>query len=338
MSEKTKKRINRLSFWQNVITALILADSVFLFFVIEQHWKNSTVIPLVKQEVAPVFISPYIFLKLEAKSAAVFDGKQNRFLYEYNSRKQLPLASLTKIMTAITALSLVSASTTIPFDSSFIGHEEVSGINAKETFSLHDLLKLMLVRSSNDSAFAIASVVGSLTENTNDLAVGRKRFVSEMNKIAKKIGVRETYFVNSTGLDENGDIAGSYGSAQDIVKLMDFAVQNFGEIFKSTTEERIDIYSSSTVHHVVNSNKSIRNLPGLVGSKTGYTDLAGGNLAITYMFATDTPITVVVLGSSKNGRFTDIEMLASTPKAYFMAENEAILKQRLSALSDATLQ
>src|SRR3989344_4377147 len=101
-------------------------------------------------------------LALEAKAVSVYDATFGRTLYAREQDTVLPLASLTKIMTAITALSLVPETTLIPLESVFLSPEGDSGLKTGDKWVLRDLLQFTLIESSNDGAFAIGSAIGSI--------------------------------------------------------------------------------------------------------------------------------------------------------------------------------
>ena len=131
-----------------------------------------------------------------------------------------------------------------------------------------------------------------------------------MNEMAKEIGLTQTYFINPTGLDTNDTVSGGYGSAHDVAKLLEYAVIHTPEIIDSTRYARINFASLSDINHTAtNTNSSINAVPGLIASKTGFTDLAGGNLVIAFDAGMNRPIIITVLGSTQNGRFEDIEKL-----------------------------
>jgi len=122
----------------------------------------------------------------------------------------------------------------------------------------------------------------------------------------------QTYFINPTGLDTNKTISGGYGSARDAAKLLEYAVINMPDIIESTRHTAINFESLSDINHrATNTNSSIDTLPGLIASKTGYTDLAGGNLVIAFDAGINRPIIISVLGSTQSGRFEDIEKLVN---------------------------
>lgn len=250
-------------------------------------------------------------ISLEAKTAFVWDVNDKNALYALNEEAQLPLASLTKLMTAITAIDILPESAVITIDNKSLVKEGDSGLYANEKWSFKDLISFTLVVSSNDGANALANVAGLLKngfpsrEEDNE-----KTFVKKMNEKAKELGLNQTYFINPTGLDANKDIGGGYGSARDAAKLMEHIIINAPDIVEDTRRGEIRFVSLSKIGHTAtNTNLSADSIPGLIASKTGYTNLADGNLVIAFDAGFNRPIIISVLGSTAEGRFRDIEKL-----------------------------
>jgi D-alanyl-D-alanine carboxypeptidase len=127
-----------------------------------------------------------------------------------------------------------------------------------------------------------------------------------MNAKAHSLGLSQTYFLNVTGLDINSTISGGYGSAKDMAKLFTYAVKTYPDVFEATSYPQISVSSiGKTKYQVDNTDTIVGQIPGLIASKTGYTDLALGNLAILFDAGLMHPIAIVVLGSTEEGRFTD---------------------------------
>jgi D-alanyl-D-alanine carboxypeptidase len=267
--------------------------------------------------VPPDESNPYDFVNILGKSAVVYDVDEDKFLYEKNSEKVLPLASVTKLMTALVVYDSVDENKNIAIDPFALDTEGDSGLFANETWRVKDLMDFTLVTSSNDGADALAVAVGS-TFFGNE----KKRpyeavdyFVKKMNKKAKDIGMNNTKFSNPTGLDEPEE--GGMGTAKDISKLLTFIWTNKPEILSKTAMHELDFLSEDGfLHHAENTNKYVNVIPGLLGGKTGFTDLAGGNLAVVYDAGMNHPIVVVVLGSTLDGRFSDVKNLIDATYSY----------------------
>lgn len=254
-------------------------------------------------------------LNLEAKSIYVFDVVKNEVIFKKNEFAQLPLASLTKLMTAITATELVPENSKITIRKEFLKEEGDTGLLADESWKLRDLLDFSLMVSSNDGARSIASVIGAMDLKTDNYDLGRKDFIEKMNEKAKELGLKQTYFVNESGLDD-GAISGGYGSAIDVSSLMKYILENHPEILEATKYQTLDIPSFDKMHTATNTNIGVDQIPGILASKTGYTELAGGNLAVAFDSSIGRPIIVVVLGSTVDGRFEDVAKLVKATQTY----------------------
>ena len=298
---------------------LIVFDGVFVLLIMIMIFAiySSSNVQVVKEVPKPgkISINPFDSLKLEARAAYVFDVSKNEAIFKKNEFAQLPLASVTKLMMALTATDLLPEDSKITIRNEFIQEEGDSGLFVNESWRLKDLLDFSLLVSSNDGARSIASVVGAFDIKSEDYNLGRKDFIMKMNDRAQILGLKEMYFTNESGLDE-GSVSGGYGSAIDVEKLMQYILQNKPEILETTKYESVDINSLSRKHTAKNTNIVADQIPGLLASKTGYTDLAGGNLAVAFDSSIGRPIIVVVLGSSLDGRFEDVNKLVKASLEY----------------------
>lgn len=244
------------------------------------------------------------------KSALVKDINTGEILYSKNSDVPLPIASITKVMTAIVfAENMQQEKITVSEEDILVYGRSL--LYPGEKFEAKDLLDFTLISSSNDGASSIAS------NAFNSYDYPKERFVEEMNKTAKKIGMSKTYFNNETGLDINY-IAGAHGSADDVSIMFEYALKNHPNLIESTKEKYLEIKSDiGLIHQATNTNKVINKLPNIIASKTGYTELAGGNLAVIIDPGLNRPISIVVLGSTREARFSDVELLAQKAIEYF---------------------
>lgn len=256
-------------------------------------------------------VDPFENISIAGQSAIVLDVKTGKVLYEKNSDVVRPLASITKIMTAVTALDLLPNYTVITINKEFLKEEGDSGFYRDEKWKLRDLLDYSLVTSSNDGAAAIASAAGAVESGTTDINIGREEFITKMNAKAQSIGIPNARFLNETGLDLPDGQSGGYASARDVAKLFSYALSKRPEIFEATRYKNTSVTSLDKIaHKATNTNESIDDLPGVIGSKTGYTALAGGNLAIIFDPGLARPVVIVVLDSTTEGRFSDVTLLA----------------------------
>ncbi len=256
---------------------------------------------------------PYERLQLDARSVYVWDSQTGKKLYGKNEYEVLPLASVTKMMMALVAVELLPPNTEISIAPVDLLEEGDTGLLVGEKWALSDLLRFTLVASSNDGASAIASVAGAALmgdASSTDPFANKRLFIKRMNEKAESIGLLNTKFSNESGLDIDSVTAGAYGSARDMARLFEYISRKHPELFTATTYSKIDVRSdSNVVHHVPNTNAGVEEVTGLIGSKTGYTDLAGGNLVVVVDIGVSHPVVIAVLGSTRDGRFTDVNKL-----------------------------
>ena len=132
------------------------------------------------------------------------------------------------------------------------------------------------------------------------------------------LDLSQTYAINGSGLDVNSTISGGYGSARDLSRLAGALVTQAPTIAEATTQNSAEAISDDgTIIRVKNTDPMVTTIPGLLLSKTGYTDLAGGNLALVFDSGIEHPIAVIILGSSEKARFTDGMALVDATLAHF---------------------
>lgn len=258
-------------------------------------------------------------LILAGRSAVVFDVVHGTHIYAHNADEQQPLASLTKLMTALVAYETLAQEQKVQVSTSALEADGDSGLRQDEAWTLNELLDFTLVTSSNDGAQAIAAVAGAQLDSTSELeSFQRLAFVQKMNERARALGLTNMYFVNASGLDLGTTASGSYGTAHEVAKLLAHIITHHPDLLAST-RDLSDSYQSldGIVHEARNTNVRVGNIPGLIASKTGFTDLAGGNLAVAFDVSVDHPVVVVVLGSTFEERFVDTERLVEATREYF---------------------
>ena len=248
-------------------------------------------------------ISPFEHVSIEAQAAYVYDLTAEKILFSKNERSQLPLASLTKLMTALVASELISVDSIVTIEKESIAINGDNGFHTGERWKFKDLLDYTLLVSSNDGANAIAVAAGAFIHNQDN-------FVDQMNQTAASLGLTQTYFINESGLDKSPLVGGGYGSARDTASLLAYIISIHPKLLEATAYETLNFVSEDQyIYNATNTNSAVGNIPGLVASKTGFTELAGGNLAIVFDAGINRPVVAVVLGSSFEGRFRDIEKL-----------------------------
>lgn len=232
-------------------------------------------------------------MAVTAKAYIVYDVTSGHIIAEHNSHAPYPLASITKVMTALTALHVASSTTPISINKYAITDGLDLGLKHKQVWKLDALLMYTLVFSSNDGAEAIA-----------DGLLGRSLFVREMNEYARSLGL-SLVFTQPAGLDV-GDELGGKGSAYDVARMVALARMIMPEVLDATTKKRVSVPSSTgQVIGIPNTNQHVNEFVGIEASKTGFTDSAGGNLVLSVDVLLGHPVIIVVLGSTKEDRFTD---------------------------------
>ena len=201
-----------------------------------------------------------------AESMIAIEVSSGRILYEKDKDKKLPIASTTKILTAIVAIENGG-----DLDKKYAIPKEAVGIEGsslylkeKEIFSLRDLLYGLMLRSGNDAAVAIAIIVSGSING----------FLKLMNSYCEKLNLENSHFETVNGLHSDGH----YSSAYDLAKITAYALKNetFAEIVK-TKEKVIEttINNNKKESLLKNKNKLLRMIDGADGVKTGYTKKAG---------------------------------------------------------------
>ncbi len=254
-------------------------------------------------------------LNIEADSVVVLDINKDEVIFERNSTKSRPLASITKVMTMVVALENAEPSSPILIDTySFIhGSGELL---LYDSLTLEDLAKISMITSSNEASYAIASAVGSIMTGLPH-EDGERFFVSEMNRKARSLGLGQTFFNNSTGLDVNESTGGGYSSARDVADLMLYALHHHpGTLYYTRHETSEETSLNNFGYRFSNTNPTVSKIDGILASKTGYTRLAGGNLAVVVNADFNYPVIIVVMGSSREGRFEDVGKLLEATKKY----------------------
>ncbi len=251
--------------------------------------------------------SIYVFAQdtfdVECKSAILIDAKSGKVMYEKNIHEKLPPASITKIMLLLLSMESLENErislddeVVITQNASSMGGSQVY-LEAGETNTVEELLKAICVRSANDAAVALGEHIAGTEE----------MFVKMMNEKAKELNMKNTNFMNITGLpDEN-----HYTSAYDI-SIMSAELLKYSQIHKWLTLWMASIMvgkDNDVKQQLVNTNKLIRFYKGANGIKTGYTSKAGHCLSASAQRGNLSLISVVLGCRSSNIRFNESRKL-----------------------------
>ncbi|OGG54394.1 hypothetical protein A3D62_00495 [Candidatus Kaiserbacteria bacterium RIFCSPHIGHO2_02_FULL_49_11] len=284
---------------------------MLLFFVVGSDLRSAPAktTPLVESTGS---VDPFEQITLNAQATYVYDAAENSVYFAKNEEVQMPLASLTKIMTALVASEFLSDNETITITADAIAKNGDTGLKRGERWRFKDLLDYTLLVSSNDGASAVAAAADALSRNPAEGTSPGTSFVLRMNERASALGLTQTYFINESGLDTNKSVGGGYGSARDVGLLLAHVISNYPNLLEATTHDSLQFVSENQfTYKATNTNLAAGKIPGLIASKTGYTELAGGNLTVAFDAGINHPVIIVVLGSSYDGRFSDIEKLVA---------------------------
>ena len=251
----------------------------------------------------PINVSAATNLQVKAKSAVLMDVETGTVLYQQNAHEALHPASVTKIMTMLLIMEAI--------DSGRIGWQDMvtaseaaaakggSQVYLKvgEQMTVSDMLKSIAVSSANDCACAMAE----------HLYGSESAFVDKMNARAAELGMKDTHFVNCTGLDDAPEAANHKTSAYDIALMSRELLKNHPDIKKFTTIW-MDTVRNGTFG-LSNTNKLVRFYPGATGLKTGFTAKAGYCLSASALRDGMELIAVVMGSETSKDRFAACKQL-----------------------------
>ena len=211
---------------------------------------------------------------LYSKNYCLYDLTDDKIIYEKNIQERTNIASLTKIMTTITAIEKINnlddyVTITSEMLSNIKYDASLAGLKIGDKLTYKDLLYASILPSGADATQALAY---SLSRSINN-------FVNDMNTLAKKIGMKNSNFVNVTGLD----IDNHYSTVNDLLKMLQYALKN--ETFKTIyTTKSYTLSNGLVVDATVKKYNNLMKLDvsRIIGSKTGYTNKAG--LCISSIF------------------------------------------------------
>src|SRR3989338_6410683 len=177
-----------------------------------------------------------------------------------------------------------------------------------------------LVASSNEGASILTEAAEDAILVKYPSATQGGAALWRMNDIAKNLGLSNMVFLNTNGLDESGTQAGAYGSSRDVALLFGYAAQTAPAWFEHTSRDTIVIRAKTgETIPAVNTDEAPPAVPGIIMGKTGYTELAGGNLAVVFEVGPAHPIVAVVMRSTQDGRFSDMKKLVAATVAAIAA-------------------
>jgi D-alanyl-D-alanine carboxypeptidase (penicillin-binding protein 5/6) len=230
---------------------------------------------------------------VEAEAYVVQNAGTGEVLAERDPRERLPMASITKLMTALVALERVSPDelVTVTAGAARVGESTIN-LRTGERVSVGDLLRAALIQSANDAANAVAAHVGGTVP----------RFVALMNARARSLGLTDTHFVNPDGLDAPGHVS----SARDVTKLARVAMR---KPFIRETVRLVDATAAGRRLHTWND--LLTSVPNVFGVKTGHTNGAGWSQVAAARAGGVTIYATLLGGETRSERNADLaELLA----------------------------
>jgi len=245
------------------------------------------------QEIIPIVAGD---IEVDAKAAISVESflyGPDKIIFEKNAQKQLPIASLTKLMTAIVVIDNYNLSDQVLVNKiADLQDPMKQDVQIGDIFPVESLLKIMLVASSNKAAYALAEGPGNNP--------GAEKFVRLMNAKAKDLGLEKTTFVDPTGLSDK-----NVSTASDLVLLAKYILKNYPEIAKITREKEMEIPNFGRIE---NTDQLLAEVPEIVCSKTGFTTAADGCLLLVINNQKNNDYIInVILGAGD--RFTEMKKL-----------------------------
>jgi serine-type D-Ala-D-Ala carboxypeptidase (penicillin-binding protein 5/6) len=271
-----------------------------------EGWKQSSEATSLRNSPKPSMMQ--MATQLQSRAAFLIDMKHDQLLLDIHGKQRLPIASMTKIMTALIALEqaklyqpVLVKQETLDLVKTDYGH---SYLEAGDAIALKDMLYAMMLPSGNDAAFVIAqSIAGTV-----------KEFVKLMNEYARRFRLKDTFYVNPAGIPSVNAIedvsTSSYSTAADLVRLTQYALSNplFAQIVQLQRYE----LPASPLHHAYtweSTNHLLSSYAGATGVKTGFSREAGACLVFSALSREQQLLGVVLQARKLHQRFTDAKSL-----------------------------
>ena len=252
--------------------------------------------------------------KINSRSAVVYDRKSKKVIWGKKENERRPMASTTKIMTAIVVLENANLDDTVIVSKKAAGTGGSRlGLKTGDKITINNLLYGLLLVSGNDAAVALAEHVSGSVES----------FAEKMNQKAEEMNLEDTHFIVPHGLD----MENHYTTALELAEMADYAMNNkkFAEIV-ATKVKTINISGRSK--SLINTNELLGNLEGINGVKTGFTNGANRCL-VTSVSRNGMNVIAVVLGAdTKKDRTRDsVEIIEYAYKNYTIYNLEELIKE-----------
>ena len=273
--------------------AAVLGAQVFEPVVAESRELATSFQPELKE------YSPRLAI-VSAHASVIMDAESGKVLYERNAHEERQIASLTKLFTAVLVMErMKDLEEVVTIDEEAVYSEGTrigcprsgfcNGVRLKpgEQISARNLLKAALMNSANDAAVALGKHIGKTQDG----------FAKIMNERAQELGLTNSHFCTPSGLEPDGREHECYSSASDIAKVAIYALR-YPEIWEIMRYEKQFITSADGkyTHEIFNTDQLLGQFPNLLGTKTGFTPLAGYSLlAVATDYSAKHKVVAVVL-------------------------------------------
>lgn len=312
------KKIKKILSTIILIIVLMLQINIYAFEIEEE-----TDYIWLQDEIINTSANPVNEPNLNSRCAIVFDRNSKTAIYGKNENKRVPMASTTKIMTAIVLLENLGASKNLTLDTQVEVCKEAGaiggsrlGLKTGNKVTVNDLLYGLMLCSGNDAAIQIAVSVAGSVEN----------FANLMNQKAKDLGLENTHFVTPHGLDKPEH----YTTAYELALMADYAlnIEKFSQVVNTKTYTvTINGYSKT----INNTNELLGYLNGVNGVKTGFTNGAGRCLVTSADRNGFNIITVVLGADTKKFRTKDsISLIEYTYSNYELVDLGKIIDEKFN--------
>ena len=253
--------------------------------------------------------------KINARAAVIYDRKSKKIIWGKKENERRPMASTTKIMTAIVVLEHANLNDTVTVSkkSGGTGGSRL-GLKAGDKITVENLLYGLLLVSGNDAAVALAEYVGGSVEG----------FAKMMNEKAEELGLKDTHFVTPHGLD----MQEHYTTALELAKMADYAL-NIKKFAQIVNTKNITISINGRNKNLKNTNELLGNLYGVNGVKTGFTNGANRCLVTSVNRDGMNIITVVLGADTKKDRTNDsVKLIEFAYQNYEIYNNKDIINEK----------
>ncbi len=274
----------------------------FLFSCLVIIFFFSSLFPVYAVNDNSVTVDNEVYPQTNGKAVILIDGSSGRVLYGKNIHEHLPQASITKIMTALLVIEKGNLDQDVKISTNAAGTPESSiWLEAGENLTRKQLLYALLLNSANDAAVALSeSVAGS-----------EKNFVKLMNQRARRLGMKDSYFLNPHGLHASGH----YTSAYDLALLTRKAMNNrtFRQVVATKTYS-IPWADRDYGRWLINHNRLLWNYQNAIGVKTGYTKEAGNCLVGA---AQKGPLLLIAVTLNTSSAYQDVQQMLDYGFAHY---------------------